>query len=1323
MAACDDLAAAQLADGLREMGLRTDWSAFTADSLGVTESMRPIFERLLDGLAERGLVEGNGAPIGRLPRLQPLRNRPGKPCDHSSRSFPAIWRRVFFVRGTARNSDLFCAARRRRCRSFLREQERICWINSTVTASLRASGWRLSPARCRRSRAIYPRAADLRILEVGAGTGGLTSQLLPLLDRGLHNYTFSDISPAFFSGAMQKLAGFPEVQFKIFDLEKPAGEQGFEAGGFDLVVGANVIHAVGDVHFALRSIYELLAPGGTLLFIELATPQLWTESVFGLTGGWWRFSDRDLRPLHPLLERSQWETVLREAGFSETASLPGLIGPRGGEGQIGLLARKRWLDSTPNESTAPPHAEIPDEKSWLIFADSSGLGDRLAERLRAAGAQCRVAHRGAEFRCDHKDSFTLRAEVLEDWKRLLEACAQDAPPERLIYLWTLNEPQEGCSALMGTDALLHLAQAIELTRPSQKLQIDLITRGAQPVGRKMNATAVAQAPAIGLLRVMLSEHPHFTCRGIDLSPTDLASDETLLWRELRRNDSDREIAFRGEARYVQRLGRGKPTREQRLDADEPMRLGSHERGHLDSLRFAPFQAPPCGAGQVLIEVKAAGMNFRDVLKALALYPGDAPDARAFGDEIAGVVIAAGSGVTHVAPGDRVFGITAFGLATHALSRAGDVRRIPINLSFEEAATIPVVFMTAWHTLKNVARLRAGDRILIHAGAGGVGMAAIQIAQHLGADVIATAGSAVKRSLLETLGVKNVIDSRRADFAHAVMELTGRRGVDVVLNSLAGEAIPMGLSCLAEFGRFIEIGKRDIYQNSRIPLWPLRRNASFHVVAMDAVFGGDEELTRQLLHEITEMVEQGALAPLPFRSFPACRVDAAFRLMAQGKHIGKVVVAFSERFVPRRGEPLARPFAIKQDGCYLITGAFGGFGKILAQWLVECGARHLVLTSRSGSATPEAQAFISDLQERDVDVRVVRADVGSAEEAARLVAGIRAGGQPLRGVFHLAMVIDDAPIASLTRERIRTVMAPKAYGAWLLHKETRDMELDCFVMFSSVSSIFGNPAQANYAAANAFLDSLAHHRRALGLPALTINWGVLGGEGYVARNARVAEFLARQGTVAISPREVVSLLESFLNEGVDQVLAIRVDWSKWRQFFRGLQANPLLERIFASGVESQEAGGQTSDWRSKIESAPPEERGEVIRKAITDVVGSVLRIKPESLRDDQPLTDLGLDSLMGAEIENAIESAIGVGLPPTSLMRARTIGQIVTLIADHMGAKTRESLPTPSAVAPEPANAEEVDVDALSDQDIDRLLEGQSSPDDGPELRPGLNIRT
>jgi len=593
---------------------------------------------------------------------------------------------------------------------------------------------------------------------------------------------------------------------------------------------------------------------------------------------------------------------------------------------------------------------------------------------------------------------------------------------------------------------------------------------------------------------------------------------------------------------------------------------------------------------------------------------------------------------------------------------------------------------------------------VHAGAGGVGMAAIQIAHHLGADVIASAGSATKRALLKTLGVKYVIDSRKGDFTETVMDLTAGRGVDVVLNALASEAIPMGLSCLAEFGRFIEIGKRDIYQNSRLPLWALRRNASFHVVAMDAVFAGDAEQTRELMAEISGLVEQGALTALPYRSFPASRIDAAFRLMAGGKHTGKVVVAFADSFVQHRGEPPLPPFEVKADGAYLITGGFGGFGKVLSEWLVECGAKHLVLSSRSGASTPEAQAFVDKLTADGIKITVIKADIGVPKDVKSLIKKVGAGKIPLKGVFHLAMVIDDAPLSALTPERLRVVMAPKAHGAWLLHEETKELNLDCFVMFSSVSSIFGNPAQGNYAAANAFLDSLAHHRRALGLPALAINWGVLGGEGYVARNERVAEFLARQGTAALTPKEVTSLMESFLTANATQMAAIRVDWAKWRQSFRGMQDNPLVQRIFESGVEVQEAGGGSSDWRQKIQSAGPDEREDVIGQAVRDVVGSVLRVKPDSLRNDQPLTDLGLDSLMGVEIENLLESSVGVALPPTSLMRARTIGQIASLISEHLGGADAGAAAAKPVVV-ESAPVAEVDLDALSDEEIDNLLGG------------------
>ncbi|MEY4298984.1 MAG: hypothetical protein RIR25_220, partial [Verrucomicrobiota bacterium] len=346
---------------------------------------------------------------------------------------------------------------------------------------------------------------------------------------------------------------------------------------------------------------------------------------------------------------------------------------------------------------------------------------------------------------------------------------------------------------------------------------------------------------------------------------------------------------------------------------------------------------------------------------------------------------------------------------------------------------------------------------------------------------------------------------------------------------------------------------------------------------------------------------------------------------------------------------------------------------------------------------------------------VTADVGSREEVEKLFSRIRAAGRPLKGVFHLAMVIDDAPLANLTPERFHAVLAPKALGGWLLHEQTKSMSLDAFVMFSSASSIFGNPGQGNYAAANALLDSLAHHRRALGLPGLAVNWGVLGGEGYVARNEKVAEYLARQGTEALAPAEVTALLETFLDAGVAQMSALRVDWAKWRQSFRGLQENPLLERIFASGVEVEETPGKTSDWRVRIEAAAPADREAVVVQALQDIVGSVLRVKPESLRPDQPLTDLGLDSLMGVEIENLIESSVGVALPPASLMRARTIGQIASLLSGHLGATAAAGPSVQSSAAPAEENisVSELDLEALSGEDINRLLGADPAAQDVP----------
>lgn len=1320
LSAEDELAAAHLARGFARMLENVaSKKSFSAESLGIANSMQPVFHRLVAGLVARGLLQQKK---DEFTLIQPAFDDAAAAADECLRTFIA-------EHSGHLAEGLLCQSTCGELGPILRgEKDAIQVLFAGVGPDLLdhfygdgllSSHWLAAIGRAVQEAANeLPEGRGLRILEVGAGTGGLTAQVLPMLERGIHSYVFSDVSAAFFQGAQQKLAAFPEVECKVFDLEKSPFDQDFEAQSFDLIIGTNVLHAVRNIKETLGHIHQLLIPGGTLMFMDTASAQLWTDSVFGLTGGWWRFTDHDLRTDSPLLERSKWEEVLQQCGFSETASLPGLRNPIGGEGQMALFSRKPIGDQeTTSDGSQATDEDGAVDGSWLVFADDTGLAVQLVAKLKANGASCRLVRRGSEFTQTKEGEFSVSAENPEHWKKLLATCAKTELPNRLLYCWTLDEhsPETDAEAgTMGTDALLHLTQALEEFCPAAELRIDLVTRGAQPVGRCLAGVSVEQAPAVGTLRVISGEHGSYTCRGIDLPPVASSADADLLWGELQRTEPDREAAFRGEARYVQRLNRGLPSRETLVGRDVPLILRSNERGILDSLRFSPFELPICGYDEVIIEVKAAGMNFRDVLKALGVYPAESADARIFGDEVAGIVTSVGAGVTHVKPGDRVFGLAVFGLATQTIARAGDVRKLPLGLGFEEAATLPVVSMTSLFALRDVGRIRKGDRVLVQAGAGGVGMAAIQIAHHYGAEVIATAGSPTKRQLLKTLGVQHVIDSRRADFAEAVLAITDGRGVDIVLNSMAAEAIPMGLSCLAPFGRFVEIGKRDIYQNSRLPMWPMRQNGSFHVVAMDAVFDGDADLTRQLLDDVAELVEKRALAPLPYRAFPASRVDGAFRLMAQGKHIGKVVISFADALVVRRVAALTPGFEVSADGAYLITGAFGGFGRVLAQWLADRGAKHLVLSGRRQPTEPEAVALLEKLEAQGVEVRVALADVGNPVDVKRLVSAANTKKIPLKGVFHLAMVIDDAPMSALDHERMRKVMAPKAHGAWLLHEHTKAAELDCFVMFSSVSSILGNPGQANYAAANAFLDSLAHHRHASGLPALVVNWGALGGEGYVARNERVAEYLARQGTTPLTPGEVVSLLEKFLDSGAPQVMALRVDWAKWRQSYRGLQENPLLQYVFAGGGEAEDKSGVSGDWKQRIESAADGERGAIVEQAVREIVGQVLRVKPASLRSDQPLTDLGLDSLMAVEMETLIESSIGVALPPASLMQARTIGQLAVKIDDHLGKSAggnAASLPTASAKIEvgETLDADEVDLTALSDDDIDGLLGDDADP--------------
>ncbi|GAA3411777.1 SDR family NAD(P)-dependent oxidoreductase [Streptosporangium vulgare] len=679
---------------------------------------------------------------------------------------------------------------------------------------------------------------------------------------------------------------------------------------------------------------------------------------------------------------------------------------------------------------------------------------------------------------------------------------------------------------------------------------------------------------------------------------------------------------------------------------------------------------PPGAGKVRIRVHAAGLNFNDVLRGIGML-GEQPEPLGYGLECAGEVTAVGDGVTGLAPGDRVAALVAEigAMASHVTVDARLAVPIPADLGFTEAATLPAAYVTVVYGMERLARLEAGDRVLIHAAAGGVGQAAVRLARRAGAEVIATAGSPGKRVWLRERGVKHVFDSRSLDFADRVMEVTGGAGVDMVVNCLAGEAVDEGLRVLAPFGRFVELGKRDIAENRPLPLAPFAKSLSFHAVEAFSLAGRRPALVGAMLREVVDAVADGTLDPLPVTAFPAAEAEAAFRHMASARHIGKVVLTFDR---PR----------LRADGTYLVTGGLSGLGLAAAEGLVRQGARHLALMGRNEPG-PDTRERIAALREEGVRVTVLAADVADAAALEAALDGLRAQGPPLRGVLHAAGVLRDRTITATDFDAVREVLRPKVDGTRNLHRLTCGDPLELFVLFSSAAGLLGSGGQAGYAAANAFLDGFAHWRRGQGLPATSVDWGVWSEIGLAARPDRAGR-LADRGMGSIDPASGLRILAGLLAESPAQVAVVPLDAPAW------FAHNPGQERwsIFA-GL----AGGHTATGPLSV--TTPEE----LQRALTEWVAGVLRTSPAAIDPEVSLTRLGLDSLMAVELRNLLEARLGVRLPTPAFLDGPTVAELAGRVSAHLGERPAGGDPVADARDPMAAR-----LDALSDAQVDALLD-------------------
>jgi NADPH:quinone reductase-like Zn-dependent oxidoreductase/acyl carrier protein len=638
----------------------------------------------------------------------------------------------------------------------------------------------------------------------------------------------------------------------------------------------------------------------------------------------------------------------------------------------------------------------------------------------------------------------------------------------------------------------------------------------------------------------------------------------------------------------------------------------------------------------------------------------------------------------------------------------------------EAAALPCAYLTAYFGLVEAARMRAGETVLIHSATGGVGLAAINVVRWMGANVIASAGTEAKRSLLRDMGIASVLDSRAPAFGGRIAELTGGRGVDVVLNSLSGGAIAEGLAALAPYGRFLEIGGRDMWDNNRVGLGALLRNRSIFGIDLATMTEDQPDRVGDMLRTIMDLVRDGVLAPLPVSVVPASRVAEGFHLMAAARHTGKVVV---ETRAMKTGAMANGPMtagamangamktgalttgmmtigtieiatetaSVRPDGAYLVTGGLGALGMVAAQELVAAGARHLVLCGR---AAPSGRAIqdVAGLRAQGANVVIRNLDIGDEGQVRELLDEIAVTLAPLRGVVHAAGVLDDALVDQLSADRFHTVMRGKVEGARLLDRLTDGLPLDFFVLFSSVAALLGSPGQGNYAAANAMLDALAEDRSARGKPAISIAWGPWAEIGLAAAQANRGARMADRGLASLSPDEGRRLFGRLLHDGAPRVAAMHFDPAGWLEV-----ATPFTAPLFGVAPLATPVRAQR-DGSTAFAASPARKPGfgpEAVKEAVISQLAAVLRTSPDHIAGDRPFRSLGLDSLMGLELRNRLERVLGLKLSASTVWNFPTADQLCGHLTAQVGGSEASRTPVPAPAGPRQSASQALDDELLA----------------------------
>ncbi|CAI7652959.1 unnamed protein product [Penicillium glandicola] len=1120
-----------------------------------------------------------------------------------------------------------------------------------------ANAYRLEPAFAQLKSllgAVLHKNPRARVLEIGAGTGAATRHALKTLgtdeDGGprCESWHFTDISSGFFEAARTEFSEWGNLlEFDRLDIEQSPEAQGFNLASYDLVVACQVLHATKSMARTMSNVRSLMKPGATLLLMETTRDQIDLQFIFGLLPGWW-LSEEPERHSSPSLSIGMWDRVLKGAGFTGVE-----IDLR----DVNVNAESDLYGISNIMTTAvSPSPELDSAKVIIVTSDKAPPQPGWLQNLRKSIAQAAGSSLLPETVSLESPGLTA-----ETYKSKLCVFVGELDKPVLTDLDTANF-QGIKSMASGSKGLLWITRggAVECTDPNSAL-------------------------ASGLVRVLRTEYlgRHFLT--LDLDPRAHTEDKTeadiaaivhVLKSRLAASDSpapiDSEFAVRDGLILVPRLYKDlawnallEPEVPDWASPDSipeaplfqtkrPLRLEVGIPGLLDTLAFSDDNVVDTALGDDMVEIepRAYGLNFRDVMVAMGQLK-----ERVMGLECAGVITRVGSeaAAQGFSVGDHVMALLLGPFSTRARVTWYGVTNMPQGMSFSDAASLPMIFTTAYVALVQVARLSHGQSVLIHAAAGGVGQAAVMLAKdYLGAEVYVTVGSPEKRDLLiREYGIppERIFNSRDASFAPAVLAATGGRGVDAVLNSLGGSLLQASFEVLAPFGNFVEIGKRDLEQNSLLEMATFSRAVSFTSLDMMTLLRHRGPEAHRVLSELARLAGQEIIKPVhPVTVYPMRQVDKAFRLMQTGKHLGKLVLSTEPeeqvKVLPRPATP-----KLRLDASYLLVGGVGGLGKSLANWMVNHGARNIILLSRS-AGKHDSGTFVSQLREAGSRVTAISCDVSNKDDLAK---ALRICEQdlkfpPIRGVIQGAMVLQDSILEQMNIEDWQAASQPKVAGTWNLHAHfSQRGSLDFFVMLSSLSCILGWASQASYAAGGTYQDALARWRCSSGLPAVSLDMGIIKDVGYVAESRTVSDRLRKVGqSLRLSEDSVLRALATAVLHpfsrpqvllGLNSGPGAHWDPASDSQMGRDARFMPLRYRKPAASRAQAGQAGADSDSEplsAKLRAAEsPDAAALLVGDAIATKLADIFMVPVDDIVLDKPPSVYGVDSLVAVELRNML----------------------------------------------------------------------------------------